>query len=88
MDFFQKIKGIQKTTQNNKDRDFVENRFIWEQKMNIRENLEYLEKENLSPYAAHSVDSKGECVLKSSVISDPFIKETETEFFIQSLFED
>lgn len=27
--------------------------------MNIRENLEKLEMENLSPYAAHSVDSKG-----------------------------
>lgn len=27
--------------------------------MNIRENLERLELENLSPYAAHSVDSKG-----------------------------
>lgn len=27
--------------------------------MNIRENLEQLEKEYLSPYAAHSVDSKG-----------------------------
>lgn len=27
--------------------------------MNIRENLENLEKEYLSPYAAHSIDSKG-----------------------------
>lgn len=27
--------------------------------MNIRENLEKLEMDSLSPYAAHSVDSKG-----------------------------
>ena len=56
--------------------------------MTIREHLEQLENENLSPYAAHSVNSKGRLRAEEHVISDRYFKETGTESFIVRHFED
>ena len=54
----------------------------------IRENLEELEYDILSPYAAKSAESKDDYGKRSPVISDRYIKGTETEFFIPNLFAD
>ena len=56
--------------------------------MNIRENLEQLEMEYLSPYAAHSKNSRGRLREESSVISVRYISATGIEYCIPSLFGD
>ena len=54
--------------------------------MNIRENLEQLEMEYLSPYAAHSKDSKGrmrmeeQCDIRPVYQSIPRVPRTEHLF--------